>query len=103
MNTRTLWSRGHAPLAAILVLAAATASAEARMGGLGPSAQMQGTTGTGTLAGRQPNPTGYPAPAYAPTGPQRPQTSGLSGGGGTGGFSPGGGSGTKPIKKPNLQ
>jgi len=43
-----------------------------------------------------------PPPAY-PGRPSRQPGSSDQGGGGTGGFSPGGGSGNSPIKKPNLQ
>jgi uncharacterized membrane protein YgcG len=101
MNIRALGPRGFATLSAILILAATTTVAQARMGGIGIGPH-QGTSNTTAMWGRHLNTTGYPAPPVVAKAPQR-QTSASSGGGGTGGFNPGGGSGTKPTKKPNVQ
>jgi len=96
---------GLAALAAVLIVTAT--AADARIGGLTMGGQMMhGVTMTPT-----PNnwTRGYGAtvpPPYAPPchyGRRCASASNDQGGGGTGGFNPGGGSGTKPIKKPSLQ
>jgi hypothetical protein len=94
MKTFALIYRGLAPLAAFAILAASTAIADAQsMGASSPH------------WGRGINPYYGPhvAPPVAPNYPHRPPSSGDQGGGGTGGFNPGGGSGNQPIKKPNLK
>ena len=101
MNTRAY--RGLAPLGAILVMAATTTIADARIG-MNINSPISHSMTT-TLDSRD---HGYPGTGYAPppaayNGPHRWQPSEDTGGGGTGGFSPGGGSGTTPKKKPNLQ
>jgi len=93
MKTFALIDRGLAPLAAILILAASTAVADAQSMGGAPNPYW----GRGVYGPHVP-------PPAAATYPHRPTYSGdQNGGGGTGGFNPGGGSSTKPIKKPNLQ
>jgi hypothetical protein len=107
MRTPALNNRGLAVLAAILMTTAATTLAEARIG-LSVSGPMQHGMTT-TMApgwtrgyGTPKYPPPYAPPCYYGHCPRSP-SSADQGGGGTGGFSPGGGSGTKPIKKPNLQ
>jgi hypothetical protein len=109
MKTLTLDRRGVAPFAAILILAATTTLAEARMGGAG-MAGMHGPTST--MPGN--NPTmgqtrghhydgGWGMCYYNPRSCLgNPVATG--GGGTTGGFTPGGGSGgLPPDKKPKFQ
>ena len=99
--------RGLAPLAAVLIMAAVTTVAEARVGGVNMQPMHGMTMGPASSNGW----TGYgprvAPPVRPPCIPNRgrncPSATSDQGGGGTGGFSPGGGSGTKPIKKPNLQ
>lgn len=110
MRTPARRNCGLAALAAVMVLAAT--AADARVGGLNMGGQtMHGMTMTQAPSnwtrGYGPK---YPPP-YAPPyaqpcqyGPRTcPSAAADQGGGGTGGFSPGGGSSTKPIKKPKLQ
>jgi hypothetical protein len=81
--------------ATIIVLAAGTTLAQARTGGFGGAQQGQGM-------GMSPAPNGrgwhYPNLPAPPIPVLMGEPSGT-----TGGFAPGGGSGTKPGKKPNLQ
>jgi len=107
MMTPACNNRGLAVLAAILITTAATTVAQARIGGLGMGMPMQHGMTTTMAPGW---PRGYGAPKYPPPYPPpcsygrcARSSSSSDQGGGTGGFNPGGGSGSKPIKKPNLQ
>ena len=107
MKTPAPRNGGLAALAAVLVMTAT--AADARIGGL----NMGGLTMHGVTMTQTPDTwtRGYGGPKspppYAPPCQYGRRTcasdAGNPGGGGTGGFSPGGGSGTKPVKKPNLQ
>jgi hypothetical protein len=106
MTTHDLGKRGLAPLAAILILAATRAIADAHFAAPDTDAAMRPGIPM-TLAQNVGHPP-YNGPRVAPpvpaTDPQRPPAwSNQTGSGQTGGFTPGGGSGTKPIKKPNLK
>jgi len=106
MKTLAFTGRALAPLAAILIVAATATIADARIGGLNMGAPRNMTTphiGLGAQMDRRPPPPQAPpavggCPGYGWRCPTFPQ-----GGGGTGGFSPGGGSGPTVKKKPNLQ
>ena len=101
MQTIALGKRGLGSLAAILILAATTTIADARMGTPGMGGMGGMTTpqmNTGMYRDRH-NPFPEPPAAVRPT--WTPPA--IQGGGGTGGFSPGGGSGSTGKKKPNLQ
>lgn len=109
MNAPARRNGGRAACAAILIVAATVTAAHARIGGLNMGGQtMHGMT---MAPASRDGWTGYgprvAPPVRPPCIPNRgrncPSASSDQGGGGTGGFSPGGGSGTKPIKKPNLQ
>ena len=96
--------RGLAPLGAILIEAATTTMAEARMG-LSINSPFSHSMTTTLDPGRQRGwgDGGYAPPSAVSNWPRHPQSFSDTGGGGTGGFSPGGGSGDTPKKKPNLQ
>jgi hypothetical protein len=94
MSTLAPKDRGLALFAAIVILAATTTIAEARMGGPGIGGPGQGMTMNPVSSGRPGRPN-LPAPPI-PSLMGEPR-------GTTGGFAPGGGSPTKPNKKPNLQ
>ena len=108
MRTPARWNCGIA--AALLILAASATAADARIGGLNMVSQtMHGMTMTLSPTSGRDWTRGYGARVAPPLAPpcqygrRCPSVSSDQGGGGTGGFAPGGGSGTKPIKKPNLQ
>jgi len=94
---------------ALLVLAAPAVHAA----GLSPNLSIHttGLNGTTTMAGRtNPYPSSYTAPPYYPGGPRGPRgttafTSNSQFDDPSGNLNPGGGggSGTTPVKKPNLQ
>ncbi len=107
MKTPARRDSAFAPLAAVLIVAATATAADARIGGPnmgGPT--MHSMTMTPWSARDWTRYGTKPAPPVAPPcvyGRRCPSVASDQGGGGTGGFSPGGGFGTKPIKKPNLQ
>ena len=104
MNAMPLRRRTLQVLAGILILASTATVAEARMGTFGMISPTLGPMTT--LAPTDPHHGyGYGYGSYTPPpynyGADRPRGSGDQSGG-SGSFSSGG-SGTKPIKKPNLQ
>jgi len=102
---RTPAYRGLVLFGAILVMAATTTIADARIGGLNLNSPISHSMTTTLDPGRQRGwgDGGYVPPPAVNNWPRHPQFSDDTGGGGTGGFNPGGGSGTTPKKKPNLQ